>query len=100
MFRVRICVLAMCMRMLLLLQLLAVLTLIAKYGVALRDLPRALTGLVLAPASLTPAASTFLTTYFHRKSLRHFWLLLGVVGCSACLWWMSSLDDFTSKEKV
>lgn len=100
MFRVRIYVLAMCVRTLLLLQLLAVLTLIAKYGVALRDFPRAVTGLVLAPASLTMAASTFLTTYFHRKSLRHFWLLVAVVGCSACLWWMATIDNFTSKEKL
>src|SRR5262249_8734696 len=28
------------------------------------------------------------------------WLLLGVVGCAVCLWWMSSVDNFTSKEQV
>src|SRR5262249_13586270 len=33
-------------------------------------------------------------------ALRHFWLLLGVVGCAVCLWWMSSVDSFTSKERV
>src|SRR6516165_8581286 len=100
MFRVRIYVLAMCVRTLMLLQLLAVLTLIAKYCLALRDYPREVAGWVLAPATLTMAISTFLTTWFHRRSLRHFWLLVGVVGCAACLWWMSSADNFTSKEHV
>ena len=46
------------------------------------------------------AISTFLTTWFHRRALRHFWLLIGVVGCAACLWWMSSVDNFTSKGQV
>ncbi len=46
------------------------------------------------------AVSTFLTTWFHRKALRHFWLLVGVVGCAACLWWMASVDNFTSKGQV
>src|SRR5262249_41193403 len=35
-----------------------------------------------------------------RRALRHFWLLIGVVGCAACLWWMSAVDNFTSKEQV
>src|SRR5262245_32689205 len=100
MFRVRIYVLAMCVRMLMLLQLLAVLTLMAKYCLALRDYPRDIAGWVLAPATLTMALSTFLTTWFHRRSLRHFWLLVGVVGCAACLWWMPYLDNFTSKGPV
>src|SRR5262249_13533646 len=65
-----------------------------------RDYPREVAGWVLAPASLTMAISTFLTTWFHRPALRHFWLLLGVVGCAVCLWWMSSVDSFTSKERV
>src|SRR5215471_18333399 len=46
------------------------------------------------------AASTFLTTRFRRRALRHAWLLVGVVGCAACLWWMSSVDNFTSKEQI
>jgi MFS family permease len=100
MFRVRIYVLAMCVRTLLLLQLLAVLTLMAKYCTALRDYPREVAGWVLAPATLTMAISTFLTTWFHRRTPRHFWLLVGVVGCAGCLWWMSSVDNFTSKERV
>jgi MFS family permease len=100
MFRVRIYVLAMCVRMLLLVQLLAVLTLMAKYCLALRDYPRDVAGWVLAPASLTMAISTILTTWFHRRGLRHFWLFVGVVGCATCLWWMASVDDFTSKDQV
>jgi MFS family permease len=100
MFRVRVYVLAMCVRGLMLLQLLAVLTLMAKYCVALRDYPREVAGWVLAPATLTMALSTFLTTRFHRQALRHFWLLVGVVGCAACLWWMSSVGNFTSKGQV
>jgi MFS family permease len=100
MFRVRNYVLAMCVRMLLLVQLLAVLTLMAKYCTALRDYPREVAGWVLAPATLTMALSTFLTTWFHGRALRHVWLLIGVVGCSASLWWMSFVDNFTSKEHV
>jgi MFS family permease len=100
MFRVRIYVLAMCVRMLMLLQLLAVLTLMANYCLELRDYPRAVVGCVLAPATLTTAASTFLTTCFHRRELRHLWLLVGIVGCAACLWWMSSVDNFTSKGQI
>ena len=89
MFRVRVYVLAMSTRMLMLLQLLAVLSLMANYCVGLRDYPREVAGWILAPATLTMTASTFLTTWFHRRALRHFWLLVGVVGCAACLWWMS-----------
>jgi DHA2 family multidrug resistance protein len=100
MFRVRVYVLAMSTRMLMLVQLLAVLSLMAKYCTALRDYPREVAGWVLAPATLTMAISTLLTTCFHRRTLRHFWLLVGVVGCAACLWWMSSVDNFTSKEQV
>jgi MFS family permease len=100
MFRVRTYVLAMCVRMLMLLQLLAVLTLMAKYCIALRDYPREVAGWVLAPATVTMALSTFLTTYFHRRALRHVWLFVGVVGCAVCLWWMSSVDNFTAKGQV
>jgi MFS family permease len=106
MFRVRIYVLAMSIRTLMLLQLLAVLTLVANYCLELRDYPRDATGWILAPASLTMMASTILTTWFHRRRApcthgrRHVWLLIGVAGCAVCLWWMSSLDNFTSKGEV
>ncbi len=100
MFRVRVYVLAMCTRMLMLVQLLAVLSLMANYCIALRNYPRDTTGWILAPATPAMALSTFLTTWFHRRWLRHVWLFVGVVGCAACLWWMSSVDDFTSKGHV
>jgi MFS family permease len=100
MFRVRIYVLAMSVRMLMLVQLLAVLALIANYCIGLRDYPREVAGWILTPASLTMAVSTILTTRFRRRTLRHVWLLVGVVGCAACLWWMSSVDNFTSKEQI
>jgi hypothetical protein len=86
--------------MLLLVQLLAVMTLMASYLVDLRDYPRVTAGWVLAPATLTMVVSTSLTTYFHPRSLRHLWLLTSVVGCATCLWWMSSIDNFTSKERI
>ena len=57
MFRVRVYVLAMSVRVLLLLQLLAGLTLLAKYCVALRDYPRETTGWILAAAWLSAASS-------------------------------------------
>jgi len=98
--RVRMYVLAMCVRMLLLLQLLAALTLMARYCTSVRGYPRVVSGWILAPASVTMAISTLLTTWFHRRSLRHFWLLVAVVGCAFCLWWMSSVDNFTSKQQL
>jgi len=99
-FRVRSYVLAMSVRMLLLVQLLAVLTLVAEYLTELRDYPREVAGWILAPTTATMTISTFLTTYFHRRSLRHFWLLVGVLGCAGCLWWLSTVDNFTSKEWI
>src|SRR5262245_24604355 len=35
---------------------------------------------------------------FHLHALRPLMLLAGVLGSSACVWWMSSVDNFTSKE--
>ncbi len=100
MFRVRVYVLAMSVRMLMLVQLLAVLALMANYCIGLRDYPRDVTGWILAPATLTMAASTILTTWYRRRMLRHIWLLVGVLGCAVCLWWMSTVDNFTSKQQI
>jgi hypothetical protein len=83
-----------------LLQLLAVLTVMAKYLTGLRDYSRETAGWILASVTVPMAASTFLTVWYHRRELRHFWLLVGVVGCATCLWWMSSVDNFTAKEQV
>jgi hypothetical protein len=46
------------------------------------------------------AAATFLTTCFHRRGLRHVWLVVGVLGTAACTWWLSSVDNFTPKEHI
>src|SRR5262249_4659966 len=100
-FRVRGYVLAMSTRMLLLTQLLAVLTMLAKYCVSLRDYPRETAGWLVAAATPPLAISTFLPpTCPPRRSRRHVWLLAGVLGWAACLWWMSSFDNYTSKQHV
>jgi MFS family permease len=98
--KVRGYLIAMCTRTLLLLNLLAVLTVIAVYMVSLRDYPREVAGEVLASASLPMAASTLLTTAFHRRALRPLMLFVGALGSSACVWWMSSVDNFTSKDDL
>jgi MFS family permease len=98
--RVRTYVLAMCVRTLLLLNFSAVLAILSKYMTELRDYPRVDAGWVLAPASLTMAASTFLATYFHRRRLRHVVLLVGVLGTAGCVWQLSSIDNFTPKERI
>ncbi len=98
--KIRGYLLAMSTRMLLLLNLLAALTLVSVYMVSLRDYPREVAGEVLATASVTMAASTLLLTLFHRRTLRPVWLLIGAIGSSKCLWWMSSIDNFTSKEDL
>jgi MFS family permease len=98
--RSRVYVLSMIVRVLLLLNLAAVLTIIGQYLVELRDDPRTVAGWVMVPASLTMAASTMLTTVFHRRRLRHFWLFVAVLSTSACLWWLSFIDNFAAKEHV
>ncbi len=54
----------------------------------------------MVPTSVTMAATTVLTTRFHRRSLRHVWLVTGFVGSAASVWWLSSIDNFTPKEHV
>jgi hypothetical protein len=54
----------------------------------------------MVPTTLTMAGTTLLTTWLHRRGLRHVWLVVGVVGAAACIWWLSSLDNFTPKEHV
>ncbi len=98
--RVRGYVLAMCVRMLLLVNYAAVVAVMGKYLTALRDYPREVAGAVMAPAALTMAASTLMTTIFHRRSLRPVWLMVGIAGSSGCLWLLSGIDNFTPKEQV
>jgi hypothetical protein len=54
----------------------------------------------MLPTTPAMAGATFLTTWFHRRGLRHVWLIVGVVGTAACTWWLSSVDNFTPKEHV
>ncbi|HEY2156339.1 MAG TPA: MFS transporter, partial [Isosphaeraceae bacterium] len=98
--RIRGYVLAMCVRMLLLVHFSATLAVMGKYLVDLRDYPREVAGWVIASAGPAMAASTLLTTRFHRRARRPVWLLLAVVGSAGCLWWLSGIDNFTPKEHV
>jgi hypothetical protein len=83
-----------------LLILVAVLTIVGLYATELRDYPRITAGWLMVPTTLTMASTTILTTWFHRRGLRHVWLVVGIVGTAACVWWLSSLDNFTPKEHV
>ncbi len=100
MLRVRLYIGAMCVRMLLLVELGAVLGLMANYLIELRDYPRATAGSILAAATPAMTASTLLTIYFRGPALRIFWYLVAVAGSAGCIWWMSSVDNFTSKEQI
>jgi MFS family permease len=98
--RTRIFVLSMMTRGLMLTQLVGVLTIVGTYANELRDYPRITAGWLMVPATLTMASTTLLTTWLHRRGLRHVWLVVGVVGAAACIWWLSALDNFTTKEHV
>jgi MFS family permease len=95
--RTRVFILAMTTRGLMLLNMVAVLTIVGTYAIELRDYPRTTAGWLMVPTTLSMASTTFLTIWFHRRSLRHVWLVVGMVGTSACVWWLSSLDNFTPK---
>jgi MFS family permease len=98
--RSRIYVLSLTTRGLMLLHLVAVLTIIGMYCTELRGYPRITAGWLMVPTAITMAATTFLTTWFHRRSLRHVWLIVGFVGSAACVWWLSSIDNYTPKEQL
>jgi predicted MFS family arabinose efflux permease len=98
--RIRGYVLAMCVRMHLLVNFSAVVGVMGRYLVELRDYPRDVAGWVLVPAGPAMAVSTLLTTRFHRRALRPVWLLVGVLGSGSCLWWLSGVDNFTPKEDI
>jgi MFS family permease len=98
--RSRTFVLAFMTRGLMLTQLVGVLTIVGLYATELRDYPRITAGWLMVPATLTMASTTFLTTWLHRRGLRHIWLIVGVVGAAACIWRLSALDNFTAKEDV
>jgi MFS family permease len=98
--RTRAYVLSLTTRGLMLLHMVAVLTIVGLYCTELRGYPRITAGWLMVPTSVTMAATTFLTTRFHRRSLRHAWLIVGLVGSAACVWWLSSIDNFTAKERL
>ena len=98
--RTRAYVLSLATRGLMLLHMVAVLTIVGMYCTELRGYPRITAGWLMVPTSVTMAATTFLTTRFHRRSLRHVWLIVGLVGSAGCVWWMSSIDNFTAKERL
>src|SRR5262249_29040622 len=98
--RVRGYVLAMCVRMVLLVNFSAVLAVMGKYLLELRDYPRDVAGWILAAPAPAMAVSTLLTTVFHRRALRPVWLLVGVLGSAASVWGLSGIDNFTPKEHV
>jgi hypothetical protein len=98
--RTRVYVFAMATRGLMLLQLVAVLTIVGLYATELRTYPRTTAGWLMVPTSLAMASTTLLTTCFQRRGLRHVWLVAGFVGSAACVWWLSSIDNFTPKEHV
>jgi MFS family permease len=98
--RSRVYVLCLTARGLMLLHMVAVLTIVGMYCTELRGYPRTTAGWLMVPTSLTMAAATFLTTWFHRRSLRHLWLLAGFMGSAGCVWWLSSIDNFTPKEQI
>jgi MFS family permease len=98
--RSRVYVLSLTTRGLMLLHLVAVLTIVGMYCTELRGYPRITAGWLMVPTSLTMATTTLLTTIFHRRSLRHVWLIAGMAGSAGCVWWMSSIDNFTPKEHL
>ena len=96
----RVYVLSLITRGLMLLYMAAVLTIVGTYCTELRGYPRITTGWLMVPTSAAMATTTFLTTWFQRRSLRHIWLIVGMIGCSLSVWWLSSIDNFTAKEHL
>ena len=76
------------------------LTIVGLYMTELRDYPRITAGWLMLLTTPAMASTTFLTTWFHRRRLRHVWLIVGVVGTAACTWWLSMMDNFTPKEHI
>src|SRR5262249_9353028 len=98
--RTRVFVLSMTVRGLMLTQLVGVLTIVGLYAIELRGYDRTMAGWLMLPTTLAMASTTALTTWFHRRPLRHLKLILGIAGTSSCVWWLSSLENFTPKEHL
>jgi MFS transporter, DHA2 family, multidrug resistance protein len=98
--RTRVFVLSMMARGLMLTHLVGVLTIVGLYATELRGYDRTTAGWLMVPTTLAMASTTLLTTWFHWRRLRHVWLMVGFVGTAACVWWLSSLDNFTPKGHI
>jgi MFS family permease len=98
--RTRAFILAFAIRGLMLTYMAAVLTIVGLYMTELRDYPRITAGWLMLLTAPAMAGTTFLTTWFHRRRLRHVWLIVGIVGTAACTWWLSTMDNFTPKEHI
>jgi MFS family permease len=96
----RVYILSLITRGLMLLYMAAVLTIVGEYCTELRGYPRVAAGWLMVPTSVAMATTTFLTTWFHSRSLRHFWLIVGMIGCSITVWCLSSIDNYTAKEHL
>ncbi|HVS37292.1 MAG TPA: MFS transporter [Gemmataceae bacterium] len=98
--RTRVYVLAMMTRGLMLVHIVAVLTIVGTYATELRGYPRTTAGWLTVPPALTMSVTSLVTTWFQRRRLRHLWLVVGMAGAAACIWQLSSLDNFTPKEHI
>jgi len=93
----RVYVLAITTRMLLILQLAAVLGVVGQYLTELRHYPRELAGLIFFPAAPAMLAGTLVVAPVRNRQLRHGLLLLGSLGSAASIWWLSGLDLGTAR---
>lgn len=87
-------------RMLLLLQIAAVLGVLAKYMVELRGFPAARAGLAFTPATVTMALGFLICANLRNRDWRHFSLLLGVLGSAASIYWLAQADLTTPWTRI
>lgn len=87
-------------RMLLLLHLAAVFGLLSKYMVNLRGYPRDTAGWVFVPVTLTLAFSFWWCARIRNRDWRHLSLVVGSIGTSITLLYLSRLDLATPKDHL
>ena len=79
----------------------AVLTIVTCTPLNCRVLSWTTAGWLMVQLTLAMALTTFLTTWFHRRGLRHVWLIVGRGGVGGqCLAGCRRTDNFTPKEHV
>ncbi len=96
----RVYVLAITTRMLLILQLAAVLGVLGQYMTELRQYPRGLAGTIFFPAGPAMLAGTLLCSPIRSRRLRHLTLLTGVLGTAAAIWWLAAIDLGTDRRQL